>query len=99
MSLFRSLSLAGSLAGAVWNLAFALRLLALSRSLGGENESEWESAIDVRAVDSVRLVWGLLFVYFAAASASCFIGFVGLAKVSPCSPGLCSGPSNTLGHT
>ncbi|OJT08000.1 hypothetical protein TRAPUB_1093 [Trametes pubescens] len=80
MSLFRSLSLAGSLAGAVWNLAFAVRLLALSRSLGGENESEWESAIDVRAVDSVRLVWGLLFVYFAAASASCFIGFVGLAK-------------------
>ncbi|KAI0368119.1 hypothetical protein BV20DRAFT_928224, partial [Pilatotrama ljubarskyi] len=76
----RSLSLAGSLAGAVCNLAFALRLLALSRSLGWESESEWESSIDVWAVDSVRLVWALLFVYFAAAAASCFIGFVGIAK-------------------
>ncbi|KAI0772092.1 hypothetical protein BD413DRAFT_52927 [Trametes elegans] len=76
----KTLSLAGSLAGAVCNLAFALRLLAFSRSLGGESESEWESSIDVWAVDSVRLVWGLLFFYFAAAAASCFIGFVGIAK-------------------
>ena len=81
MSLSRSLSLAGSFAGAVCNLAFALRLLALSRSLGWESESEWESSIDVWAVDSVRLVWGLLFAYFAAAAASCFIGFIGIAKV------------------
>ncbi|KAJ8494439.1 hypothetical protein ONZ51_g2354 [Trametes cubensis] len=80
MSLSRSLSLAGSFAGAVCNLAFALRLLALSRSLGWESESEWESSIDVWAVDSVRLVWGLLFAYFAAAAASCFIGFIGIAK-------------------
>ncbi|KAI0824773.1 hypothetical protein BC628DRAFT_1304516, partial [Trametes gibbosa] len=76
----RSLSLAGSLVGAVCNLAFALRLLALSRSLGSDNESEWEGSIDVRAVDSVRLVWGLLFVYFAVAAASCTIGFIGIAK-------------------
>ncbi|KAI9066803.1 hypothetical protein FKP32DRAFT_341631 [Trametes sanguinea] len=76
----RSLSLAASLAGAVFNLAFALHLLTLSRSLGWESESEWESSIDVWAVDSVRLVWGLLFAYFAAAAASCFIGFVGIAK-------------------
>ncbi|KAI9001418.1 hypothetical protein BD414DRAFT_474566 [Trametes punicea] len=80
MSLSRSLSLAGSLAGALFNLAFALHLLALSRSLGWESESEWESSVDVWAVDSVRLVWGLLFAYFAAAAASCFIGFVGIAK-------------------
>ncbi|KAH9853642.1 hypothetical protein C2E23DRAFT_113262 [Lenzites betulinus] len=80
MSLFRSLSLAGSLVGALCNLAFALRLLALSRSLGSENESEWEGSIDVWAVDSVRLVWGMLFVYFAVAAASCTIGFIGLAK-------------------
>ncbi|KAI0698522.1 hypothetical protein C8T65DRAFT_10769 [Cerioporus squamosus] len=78
--IIRSLSLAGSLAGAVCNLAFALRLLALSRSLGWENESEWEGSTDTRAIDSVRLVWALLFAYFAAAAASCFIGFVGIAK-------------------
>ncbi|KAI0638034.1 hypothetical protein C8Q77DRAFT_406428 [Trametes polyzona] len=80
MSVSRSFSLAGSLVGALCNLAFALRLLALSRSLGSESESEWESPLDVRAVDSVRLVWGLLFVYFAAAAASCSIGFIGIAK-------------------
>ncbi len=81
MSLSRSLSLAGSFAGAVCNLAFALRLLALSRSLGWETESEWEGSSDTRTIDYVRLVWALLFAYFAAAAASCFIGFVGIAKV------------------
>ena len=81
MSLSRSLSLAGSLVGAVCNLAFALRLLALSRSLGWESESEWEGSTDAWAVDSVRVVWALLFAYFAAAAASCLIGFVGIAKV------------------
>ncbi|RPD67326.1 hypothetical protein L226DRAFT_133155 [Lentinus tigrinus ALCF2SS1-7] len=80
MSLSRSLSLAGSFVGAVCNLAFALRLLALSRSLGWESESEWEGSADTWAIDSVRLVWALLFAYFAAAAASCFIGFVGIAK-------------------
>ncbi|KAI0751616.1 hypothetical protein C8Q80DRAFT_1158490 [Daedaleopsis nitida] len=80
MSLSRSLSLAGSLAGAVCNLAVTLRLLALSRSLGWESESEWEGSPDVWVVDSVRVVWGLLFAYFAAAATACFIGFVGLAK-------------------
>ncbi|TFK93582.1 hypothetical protein K466DRAFT_478255 [Polyporus arcularius HHB13444] len=80
MSLSRSLSLAGSFAGAVCNLAFALRLLALSRSLGWETESEWEGSSDTRTIDYVRLVWALLFAYFAAAAASCFIGFVGIAK-------------------
>ncbi len=81
MSLSRSLSLAGSLVGAVCNLAFALRLLAFSRSLGWESENEWEGSTDPWAVDSVRVVWALLFAYFAAAAASCFIGFVGIAKV------------------
>ena len=85
MSLSRSLSLSGSLAGAVCNLAFALRLLALSRSLGWESESEWEGSSDTGVIDSVRLVWALLFAYFAAAAASCFIGFVGIAKVCTCS--------------
>ncbi len=81
MSFFRSISLAASLVGAVCNLALALRLLTLSHSLGWESESEWEGSVDVWAVDSVRIVWALLFAYFAAASASCFIGFVGIAKV------------------
>ena len=87
MSLSRSLSLAGSFIGAVCNLAFALKLLALSRSLiwEGESESEWEGSSDTGVIDSVRLVGALLFAYFAAAAASCFIGFVGIAKVCTCS--------------
>ena len=84
MSLSRSLSLAGSFIGAVCNLAFALKLLALSRSLiwEGESESEWEGSFDLwAAADSVRIVWALLFAYFATAAAACFVGFVGIAKV------------------
>ncbi|KAH9918179.1 uncharacterized protein BXZ73DRAFT_92247 [Epithele typhae] len=78
--IIRSLSLAGSFIGALCNLAFALRLLTFSRSLILEGESEWEGSGDVWAVDSVRVVWALLFAYFAAASTACFIGFVGIAK-------------------
>lgn len=80
--LARSVSIAASFAGAVFNLVFAVRLLALWRSLGWESESEWEAS-DVWRVDSVKIVWGLLSTYFAAASLACFVGFVGLTKTIP----------------
>ncbi|OBZ70104.1 hypothetical protein A0H81_09858 [Grifola frondosa] len=78
--IIRTVSLACSFVGALINLACAIRLLALWRSLGWEIESEWEGSADVWMVDSVKMVWGLLSAYFAAAAASCFIGFVGIAK-------------------
>lgn len=77
----RSFSLAASLVGAFVNASLAFRLLALWRSLGWEYESEWEATADAWRVDSVKVIWGLLSTYFAAAAFACFIGFVGIAKV------------------
>lgn len=83
MSLSRTLSLAASLFGTVVNLAFALRLNKVSSSLLWENESEWEGSPDIWLFgDSVKLIWTLLFAYFAVAAASCAIGFIGIVKVS-----------------
>ncbi|KAH9938296.1 uncharacterized protein B0H18DRAFT_966484 [Fomitopsis serialis] len=79
----RSVSIAASLVGAGLNFVLAVRLLALWRSLGWESESEWEGSGDVWRVDSVKIVWGLLSTYFAAASLACFVGFLGLAKTIP----------------
>ncbi|OCH90965.1 hypothetical protein OBBRIDRAFT_559164 [Obba rivulosa] len=79
----RSVSLATSLAGALFNYAFAVRLLASWRSLGWDSESEWEGSGDAWAVDSVKLIWGLLSAYFAAAAIACFLGFIGIAKSIP----------------
>ncbi|PCH41529.1 hypothetical protein WOLCODRAFT_70664 [Wolfiporia cocos MD-104 SS10] len=79
----RSVSVAASLCGAVFNLVLAVRLLALWRSLGWESESEWEASGDVWRVDSVKIIWGLLSAYFAAAALACFVGFVGLVKAVP----------------
>jgi len=79
----RSVSVAASLAGALFNFIFAVRLLALWRSLGWESETEWEGSGDVWRVDSVKIIWGLLSTYFAAAALACFVGFVGLTKTIP----------------
>ncbi|TFY54407.1 hypothetical protein EVJ58_g8883 [Rhodofomes roseus] len=79
----RSVSIAASLVGAGLNFVLAARLLGLWRSLGWESETEWEASGDVWRVDSVKIVWGLLSTYFAAASLACFVGFVGLAKTIP----------------
>ncbi|KZT72482.1 hypothetical protein DAEQUDRAFT_735913 [Daedalea quercina L-15889] len=79
----RSVSIAASLIGAGLNFVLAVRILALWRSLGWESETEWEASGDVWRVDSVKIVWGLLLSYFAAASLAYFVGFVGLAKTIP----------------
>ncbi|EMD40871.1 hypothetical protein CERSUDRAFT_111451 [Gelatoporia subvermispora B] len=79
----RSISLVASIAGALFNYAFAVRLLASWRSLGWDSESEWEGSGDAWAVDSIKLIWGLLSAYFAAAAIACFLGFIGIAKNVP----------------
>ncbi|CCL99405.1 uncharacterized protein FIBRA_01423 [Fibroporia radiculosa] len=79
----RSVSIAASLVGALFNFVCAARLLALWRSLGWESETEWEASGDVWRVDSVKIVWGLLSTYFAAAALACFVGLVGLTKTIP----------------
>jgi len=79
----RSVSLAVSLAGALFNYAFAVRLLASWRSLGWDSDSEWEGSGDVWRIDSIKLIWGLLSAYFAAAAIACLLGFIGIAKSIP----------------
>jgi hypothetical protein len=79
----RSASLGVSLVGALVNFAFAVQLLSAWRSLRWEPESEWEGSENSWRGDGVKLVWGLLSAYFAAAATVCFIGFVGIVKVRP----------------
>lgn len=77
----RSVSLAISFLGALFNFAFAVQLLSAWRSLKWEKESEWEGSENPWTRDGVQLVWGLLSAYFAVAATVCVAGFVGIAKV------------------
>lgn len=89
LNLNRTASLAISLLGAVINFAFAVQLLSAWRSLKWEPESEWEGSENSWRADGVKLVWGLLSAYFAAAATVCIVGFVGIVKVRFC-PGFVS---------
>jgi len=74
----RSTSLFITLFGAVANLVLTVQILSAWRSLKWEPESEWEGS---HRVYGVKLVWGLLFAYFASASIVSLVGFIGIAKV------------------
>jgi hypothetical protein len=77
----RTASLIISLLGAIFNFTFAIQVLALWRNLKWEPESEWEGAADRWRVDGVKIVWGLLSAYFAAAATASLVGFYGFIKV------------------
>jgi hypothetical protein len=77
----RTASLIISLLGAIFNFTFAIQVLALWRNLKWEPESEWEGAADRWRVDGVKLAWGLLSAYFAAAATASLVGFYGFIKV------------------
>ncbi|KAH8105980.1 hypothetical protein BXZ70DRAFT_407434 [Cristinia sonorae] len=79
----RAFALSVSFAGAIFNGVLAIRLLTLWRSLRWETESEWESSAIAWRVDPVKLIWGLLSVYFAAAATAYTVGFVGIARNRP----------------
>jgi hypothetical protein len=79
----RTASLAISLLGALVNFAFAVQLLSAWRSLKWEPESEWEGSENSWRGDGVKVVWGLLSAYFAAAATVCIVGFVGIVKSIP----------------
>ena len=77
----RTASLVISVLGAIINFALAVQLLSAWRSLKWEPESEWEGSENSWRGAGVKLVWGLLSGYFAAAATVCFIGFIGIIKV------------------
>lgn len=79
----RTASLCISLLGALVNFAFAVQLLLAWRSLRWEPESEWEGSENSWRGDGVKLVWGLLSAYFAAAATVCLIGCIGIVKSIP----------------
>jgi len=79
----RTTSLVISLLGAVFNLALATQVLSLWKSIKWEPESEWEGAVDVWKTHGVKLVWGLVAAYFAAAATACLVGFLGIIKHVP----------------
>lgn len=82
----RSTSLATAFIGAVSNIALAAYLCGLWRSLVWEPGSEWEGSRFSLSRDGARLICALFSAYFAAASAICVFGLVGIIKVQffPC---------------
>ena len=77
----RTASLVASLGGALVNAVLAIRVLASWRSL----KWDWDNEAEGLNIDAVKLVWGLMVLYFAAATTASTIGFIGIARVRPLS--------------
>ena len=77
----RSASVATAFIGAVSNVALAAYLWGMWRSLAWEPGSEWEGSRFNLSRDGAQLVCALFSTYFAAASAICVFGLVGIIKV------------------
>ncbi|KAJ3497623.1 hypothetical protein NLJ89_g10324 [Agrocybe chaxingu] len=72
-----------TLFGAVSNAILTIQVLAAWRSIKWETESEWESRGDMWQLDGVKVIWGLLFIYFASAASVCAVGLHGVLKSKP----------------
>ncbi|TFL05839.1 hypothetical protein BDV98DRAFT_560712 [Pterulicium gracile] len=79
-SRYASALIAGS--GLLFNFGLAVNLIAASRSLRWEPESEWDSegGQTVWRFQGVNLAWGMLSLYFASSAAVCCIGLYGIIK-------------------
>jgi hypothetical protein len=84
----RTMVLAASTIGALFNSILAIQLFALWRSLRRDSESEWEGSLDPWTVNTISLLGGLSAAYFVTAAVACAIGFAGIVKVGglPLSP-------------
>jgi len=79
----RAVTIVLSALGAIGNAVIAGNLISLWRSLRWEvAESEWESsyANATFGIDSIKLVWGLLSIYFSVSAVACGVGCVGAVK-------------------
>ncbi|KAF4619919.1 hypothetical protein D9613_004910 [Agrocybe pediades] len=54
--------------GAIINSVLTIQVLATWRSIKWEPESEWELSGDKWQLTGVKIIWGLLFLYFASAA-------------------------------
>ncbi|KAF8961056.1 hypothetical protein BDZ97DRAFT_1830053 [Flammula alnicola] len=72
-----------TLFGAATNAILTIQILAAWRSVKWEPESEWESSGDKWQLTGVKVIWGLLSIYFASAAAVCGVGFYGVLKHKP----------------
>jgi len=79
----RSAALAITTFGAIINLFLAIHVLALRTSAKWDSESEWEGSADQWRLNGVKIVGGLLSVYFAAWAAVSFVGFMGIVNNKP----------------
>ncbi|CAA7258496.1 unnamed protein product [Cyclocybe aegerita] len=79
----RTASILITLFGAVSNAILTIQVLAAWRSIRWETESEWESRGDKWQLDGVKVIWGLLFIYFASAASVCAVGLHGVLKSKP----------------
>jgi len=77
----RSASTLITLFGAIANSVLTIQVLAAWRSIKWEPDSEWESSEQKWQLTSVKIIWGLLSIYFASAASVCAIGFHGVVKV------------------
>lgn len=77
----KSATAATAFVGAVANVALAIYLFGVWRSLAWEPGSEWEGSRFTLSRDGARLVCGLFSAYFAAASAISVFGLAGIIKV------------------
>jgi len=80
----RALATIVSACGVVFNAVIAVHLLTLWHSLKWDAvESEWESTSTFGGIDSVKLAWSLLSLYFSLSAILSIIGFLGSQKRRP----------------
>jgi len=80
----RALATIVSGCGVVLNTSIAVHLITLWRSLKWDTvESEWESTSTFGGIDSVKLAWSLLSLYFSLSAILSIIGFLGSVKRRP----------------
>ena len=77
----RSASTLITLFGAITNAVLTIQVLSAWRSIKWEPESEWELSEQKWQLTSVKIIWGLLSIYFASAASVCAVGFHGVVKV------------------
>lgn len=73
-----------TLFGAVTNSLLTIQVLAAWHAVKWEPESEWELSGDKWQLTGIKVLWGLLSLYFALNALVCSVGLHGILKVRFC---------------